>query len=221
VNKNKFLALSLTAAMLTTGAGIGLGTYALFNSSAASQANNMTAGTINLEQERDSGDSVPGPMFYGSTDDTTGMLPYDVDKTAGDALGGETPGNWAPGDTVTRAMNLYNRGSLQAKITKLRATVNAGGLQPGDPAYEEFISKMNIKVTYTTGGNQVLYNGTLRDLIKTNNDWATIGPIYAAAHSGALNVAFEAHLDSSAGNDIKGKKFVFDFSFLAEQASHN
>jgi hypothetical protein len=119
-------------------------------------------------------------------------------------------------------MNLYNEGTLDAIITGVKASVNINGEQPGDPAFEEFVDKMNIKVTYTTGGNQVIYNDDLRGLLVGNSLWVPINPaIAAAAGSGAMNIAFEAHLDSSASNALQGKDFVFDFSFFAEQIRNN
>jgi predicted ribosomally synthesized peptide with SipW-like signal peptide len=219
MNIKRKLALMTASGMVGVSLIIGGATYAIFSDSASNTSNTVTAGTINLDQERDSGDNVPGPMFYSvqsNDSEPPGLYPYDGEP--GVALGGEIPGGWAPGDTVIRAMNLYNRGSLTAKVTKVKANVNAAGVTSGQ-AYDQFIEKMNIKVTYNTGSRPVLYNGPLKTLL---NDWVTFSaPLPIAANSGAMNIEFEAYLDESADNDIMGEDFVFDFTFYAEQARNN
>ncbi|MDR3601028.1 MAG: TasA family protein [Desulfosporosinus sp.] len=212
--KKRLLALATTG-LMSFGLLAG-GTYALFTSSATNSNNTFAAGTINLDQSRDSGDSVPGPMFYSSTNPVTnpaGLYPYDQPAPSGSVIGGEAIGGWAPGDKVTRALNLQNTGSLVARITKLQAKVNSAGVTSG-AAYTEFINDMNIKVVYNTGTGVVLYNGPLSNLL---NGWVTIPTMLAAGHSGPLNVSFEATLDPSADNTVEGQNFVFDFSFYAEQ----
>jgi predicted ribosomally synthesized peptide with SipW-like signal peptide len=219
MNVKKKLALWSATGLMGISLTIGGATFAIFTDSASNTSNTFTAGTIKLTQERDSGDSIPGPMFYSGSSDPTGLYPYDETVPPNIAsLGGEALGGWAPGDKVVRAMNIYNEGSLAAKITKLQATVSSGATNSG-AAYEQFIDKMNIKVTYTTGSNPVIYNGSLRGLL---NGWVPLTlPIPAAANSGAINIKFEAYLDTSATNDIMGETFVFDFSFYAEQARNN
>lgn len=221
ISKQKLALLSVTG-MLVLGLTVGGATYAIFTDSASGANNRLTTGTINLTQERDLGDRIPGPMFYTSTSDPSGIFPTDTARAIGRYFGGEALGGWAPGDRAIRAMNLYNRGTLDAKVTKLMAsvTVDQGGVPVGvssGAAYNELISKMNIKVMIPTL-NLVLYNGSLSGLL---NGWVDIPQVDATAGGGAVNITFEAYLDPSAGNDIQGQNFVFDFSFFAEQVKNN
>ncbi|MBU7005673.1 TasA family protein [Phosphitispora fastidiosa] len=209
--------LVITVCMLIGGA-----TFAYFTDTAANTGNTFTAGTIILEGERDLSDKVPGPMFYSAASDPSGYYPYDEIATR--TPSGECIGGWAPGDSVMRAMNLYNRGTIDAKVTKVKANVQAQYTNSNDvvisgettgAAYDEFIDKMNIKIMYPSG-NAVLYNGPLRGLL---NDYVpTDSIIYVnAGQVGSANVTFEATLSTNAGNDIQGKNFIFDFAFYAEQ----
>jgi predicted ribosomally synthesized peptide with SipW-like signal peptide len=224
MNIKKKLALWSAAGMLGLGLTAGGATYALFTDSAQNTNNMFTAGTINLEQNRDLGDTIPGPMFYTAASDPTGSYPYDQSGVQYAPPGSEAIGGWAPGDRVVRAMDLYNTGTLQAKVTKLQASVNPAGVMSGT-AYNQFIDKMNIKVMYPAQ-TRVLYDGPLSGLL---NGWVTIvnpttgapHPLIANAGGGSLNITFEAYLDSSADNTIMGEDFVFDFSFYAEQMRNN
>lgn len=219
ISKKKLAILSVSG-LIAIGASVGGATYAWFTSSATNANNTFTAGTINLSQTRDLGDTIPGPMFYTSTSDPTGTYPYDVAGVPYAPPGSEGVGGLAPGDSMTRAMNLSNSGSLDAKVTKIWGSVNAAGLQPGDLAFEEFAAKMNIKVLYPANNNQIMYDGPLNGLL---NGQVTIPrPLIArAAPSGPLNITFTATLDPSASNLLQGKTFVFDFSFYAEQLRNN
>jgi len=205
--------LMVTVCLLMGGA-----TFAVFSSTASSGSSSLAAGTVILEADRDQSDNIPGPMFYSAASDGTGLFPYDTHKNAGyEPPGGEAIGGWAPGDVATRALNVYNRGSLDARITKVQASVNVAGETSGT-AYDEFIDKMNIKVMYPASSIQ-LYNGKLSGLL---NGWVTIPtPIRMNANTGSANITFEASLDSAAGNLIQGKSFVFDFSLYGEQIANN
>lgn len=217
LSKKKLMLLSV-AGMITIGATVGGATYALFTSSASNSNNTATAGTINLTQERDQGDTIPGPMFYTSTSDPTGSFPYDTNKNApNQPPGGESIGGMAPGDSMFRALNLYNKGTLDAKVTKLKATVNGAGESSG-AAYDEFINKLNVLVEVPST-KRVIYNGSLSELL---NGWVPISPaLTTKAGGGALNVTFTVTLDKTATNEIQGHNFVFDFSFYAEQLRNN
>lgn len=217
---NKKLLILISTGLLAVCLLVGGVTYALFTSSAANADNTFMAGTINLTQERDLGDEIPGPMFYTSTSDPTGSFPYDTNKNDPyQPPGGESIGGLAPGDSMTRAMNLYNNGAnaLDAKITKLQATVNPAGTTSGD-AYDEFISKLNVDVKVPSM-NKTLYYGPLSGLL---NGWVNISPaMVMRANGGAMNITFTVNLDQSANNDIQDETFVFDFSFYAEQLRNN
>lgn len=218
MNIKKKLALMSGTGLLGLGLVVSGTTFALFTSSTTNSNNIADAGTIIIEQDRDSGDTVPGPMFYSNAKNTSnppGDYPYD--KDTGKDLGGEIPGGWAPGDIVTRAMNIFNRGTLDAKVTKLKANVNAAGVTSG-PAYDQFINKMNIKIVYDGTVDRTLYDGPLSGLL---NGWVDIAQPMNSSVGSTLNVSFEAHLDNTADNAIQGQNFVFDFSFFAEQRRNN
>jgi hypothetical protein len=204
--------------MLGVGLTVGGATYALFTESVTNAGNSLTVGELKLSQNRDQGDTIPGPMFYSASSDPSGSFPYDTNKNAPyQPPGGEALGGWAPGDTVTRAMNIKNEGTLDAKITRLKASVNPVGVTTGT-AYQEFISKMNIKVMYPAQ-DRILYDGPLSGLL---NGWVDISiPLVSRAKGGDLNITFKASLDKTASNDIEDQSFVFDFSFYAEQLRNN
>lgn len=214
--KNKLLMFTGTG-IFGVSLVVGGATFALFTSNAQNTSEGK-AGTIVLTQERDQGDSIPGPMFYSAESDPTGLFPYDTTKNVPDAPpGAEALGGWAPGDKATRAMNLYNKGSLDARVKKLKATINPLGITSG-VAYDQFIQKMNIKVMYPAQ-SKTLYDGPLAGLL---NGYVTIPSFIIAKNpSAAANITFEASLDLSADNSIQGKSFVFDFTFYAEQKRNN
>ncbi|MDS0527438.1 CalY family protein [Clostridium sp. SHJSY1] len=213
-SKKTLVGIAFTS-VLAIGFTIGGATYAIFTDSATNRNNSFKTGSIILEQNRDHGDTIsfPGPMFYSAKSDPTGHFPYDrpkSDSSESSALGGEDVGGWAPGDIATRAMNIYNKGTLKAKITKLKATVNPKGVTSGD-AYNEFTDKMNIKVTYLS---TTLYDGKISELLNGVN---IITPIIAVPNSEPVNIAFTASLSKDTGNIIQGKDFIFDFTFSGEQ----
>ncbi|KRE51287.1 hypothetical protein [Paenibacillus sp. Soil522] len=217
MNKKK-LATMASVSLLTVSLAIGAGTYAIFTSSAQNINNTFASGIINLTQERNMGDSIPGPMFYSSSSDPSGKFPYDKSNPL-QPPGGESIGGWAPGDTVIRAMNIYNNASnaIDAKVTKVKANVNTNGLQPGSPAYEHFVDNMKIKIQYPAQ-NKTIYDGYLRGLL---NGYVNIPAFAVYANGGAANITFTAQLDLDTGNVIQGQTFVFDFEFFAEQLKNN
>lgn len=219
--KKKLLMLIPTSVMAVS-LLVGGGTYALFTSSVSNINNTYTTGTVILTQERDQGDTIPGPMFYTSTSDPTGSFPYDTNKNAGyQPPGGESLGGLAPGDSMTRAMNLYNKGTLDAKVTKLKATVNPAGVTSGK-AYNEFINKLYVVVEATSMANKILYSGTLSGLLNgSDNGWVDISPAMRMSVGSTMNINFDVYLDPSADDTIQGQNFVFDFSFYAEQLKNN
>lgn len=217
MNIKKKLGIFSATGILGVSLVVGGATYAIFTDSASIPSNTFTTGTIILDQERDMGDTIPGPMFYTSTSDPTGSYPYNIGGVELAPPGSEAIGGWAPGDTVTRAMNLYNKGTLHAKITKLQANVSDGATNSG-PAYNQFIEKMNIKIMYPAQ-NKTLYNGPLKGLLQ--GWYSDFASFRANAGGGPINITFEAHLDISADKEIMGQDFVFDFAFFAEQFRNN
>lgn len=218
--------------VLGLGLTVGGATFALFTSSATNDGNTATAGTVNINVTRDNGDPIPGPMFYPDFLDPLAHHPYDkVDSHPS----GESIGGWAPGDTIVRDMYLGNSGSLTARLVGIRAkmrdsytqttttedgtatrTVSNGITEISDPtAYNEFIDKMNITIK---NSNTLLFQGKLSELI-TGSAWKN--PVHevliSASPSGPLNLTFTAELSRTAGNNIAGKNFIFDFEFTAVQ----
>lgn len=216
MKKNKKSLLVVMGLMLTLVVAVAGGTMALFTDNIVNANNHFQAGTVILGHERNMGDTVPGPVFYSAASDPTGKFPYDTTLNPYAPPGAEALGGWAPGDKATRAMYLINEGTLDIKITQLKANVNPAGLTSG-PAYEEFIEKMNIKVLYPAA-NIVLYDGSLEGLL---NGYVNIPTILAVADGGDVNITFEAALDISGSNQLQGDTFVFDFTFHAEQLRNN
>jgi hypothetical protein len=149
-------------------------------------------------------------------------------------------GGWAPGDTVKRTMILTNTGSLDAKLTGIKATARESftqnlpsggnrtinGLIAGD-AFDEFIQLANVEVAIPDE-NLMLYNGSLAELMFADTDeFASLlsNPVLMGTtppfSPGPLNITFEVTLDSSAGNDLQGQNFIFDFGFFVEQIRNN
>lgn len=217
MNKKKLLLLAV-AGVLTAGLGVGGASYAIFTSSAQNTNNSFAAGTVSIDIQRDLGDTIPGPMFYTGASDPTGSYPCNTTKNAPDAPpGAESLGGLAPGDQLTRAMNIFNRGTLDVRVKQLRANVNAAGETSG-PAFDQFIQKMYIKVMYPAQ-NKTLYEGPLAGLL---NGYVNIPPFLIASDpSGPANITFTATLDKSADNTLQGHTFVFDFGFYAEQKRNN
>lgn len=233
----KSLAL-LSILILTLTALIAGGvTLALLTDAETNSGSEVTAGTIDLTAKRDHGDYVPGPMFYPDSLDPDGNHPYDREEIN---PSGESIGGWAPGDHVQRTMIVTNEGSLDAKITGIRANVRESytqnlqsggshtvtGLTSGE-AYEEFIQKANVVVSIPDQ-ELLLYEGPLADLIFENEDEfaATINqPVVQGTippfEPGPLNITFDVTLDRSAGNRLQGQNFIFDFGFYAEQVRNN
>lgn len=220
---SKKLLMLIPTSVMAVSLLVGAGTYAMFTSNATNSNNTFTAGTVILDQQRDLSDTVPGPMFYSASSDPTGQYPYDTNKNdPNQPPGGEAIGGWAPGDDATRAMNIYNRGTLQANLDQLMATVHNGATSSGD-AYNEFIQKMNIKVMLPSA-NKTLYNGSLAGLL---NGYVSIPHVTLMPNpsnpnlASPANITFEATMDKSADNLIQGQSYVFDFTFHASQARNN
>lgn len=216
--KSKIVALAFVLCLVFFAFAIGFGTFALFTSNAASDTNEIAAGTLAIDAQ-EGYDRIQGPMFYTSTSHS-GSIPYDVETM--EDYGGEALGGWAPGDTVTRFMEVVNTGSLDAIVKGLRAHVNAAGLQPGDEAYEQFVRKMNLKVTEGSEDGRVLYDGALYDLLLDGDEWYDLEPpVVVNVDDVPAVLYFTASLDLSADNDLQGHDFVFDFELYAEQKRNN
>lgn len=134
------LKLLMTAVSIVTGLSIlvGIGTYALFNSTAQNAGNTFQSGSLLISQNRD---DVPitGPMFY--TND------FDVDSNAG-AMG---TGLWKPTDSHTRAMFIHDDGTIDAKMVSLTATPE--GTDKDQENAKEFAKQAWLTVTVLEPNN--------------------------------------------------------------------
>lgn len=106
------------ATVLLVGGLIGGSTFALFNASSTNSAQTFTAGTVNIDSYRDGFDTIPGPMFY--TTSAEGATP-----TTPGYPGLKPTGYWAPGDTHVRSLVVYNAGSLDVALNKVKAEINS------------------------------------------------------------------------------------------------
>jgi len=116
MNKKLLMVLGSTAAVAAVSIG---GTLALF-SDAKSATGDFAAGTLCITSERNDGDTTPGPMFY---------ITAEQGQTPDGLLGTLPTGVWAPGDSVTRTLNVYNPRScstMDAWLTAVSARLTEG-----------------------------------------------------------------------------------------------
>ncbi len=178
-------------------AGGGL-TLALFSDSAATATQEFVSGTLEIEAHRDMGDGIPGPMFY-------------IDVAGGGVDPNAHPtGLWAPGDEHHRILQVENIGSLDAKLTHLRATLQSGSMYLAD--------KLNVVVTTDPGGMDVVTTATLADFI--NGDQYFPVPIEAYVGD-VINLHFWVEFPLDADNSYQGLSTVVTFTAYAEQLANN
>jgi hypothetical protein len=120
-------------------------------------------------------------------------------------------------------MVVVNKGSLDVKLTRVKASIDGNSdIQPGSEAYNEFITKMKVKI-FQDNGN-VLYEGPLSGLLGAGSPAQTVitlSPYNPDAFGPIASLSFECTLDLSAGNSLQGKKPVFSLSLVAEQLKNN
>lgn len=133
-------------------AGLFVGTtFALFSAAANTATDNFTAAQLCLSAQLDSGEPIPGPMFYVTAQEGA---------TPSGALGTLPTGLWAPGDIHARELNVTNScptgPSMNAWLTSVWATVSPGTMpstladqlavqvlapQPGNPTNFEPVAQ--------------------------------------------------------------------------------
>lgn len=183
---------------------VGGTTLAIFTSVDTNSAAGFAAGTVQIDAYRNAGDTSTGPMFYTTL--------------ASGGVGSHYPtGEWKPGDSHARYLNVQNVGSLDVKMTRIQAEVT--GLESDPAAYAEFISQLKVKVEGYAGtliAEQPLANFLGSGAAITASEAAKM--IYV---SGISNLKFTASLDINADNDLQGKSPMVSFIVVAEQAAHN
>lgn len=197
---------------------IGGASLALFTDETTNANNTFTTGSVKLVQERSSGDSYEGPMFYNGKTDSTGAFAYDQTNPYAPP-GGEAIGGWTPGDCVIRSIGVKNKGTLDAKVTKIKAEINTNGEGAiSGKEFDEFVKHMEITVKYS-GQDKVLYKGSLSDLL---DEYVNLSkPFILKAHGSTADLSFTAKLNRKTGNEVMGQTFVFNFTLYGEQLKNN
>ncbi|OZM56538.1 hypothetical protein CIB95_12260 [Lottiidibacillus patelloidae] len=206
MSKAKKLAIFSFVVVLMIAAAVTSATSALYTSSASNDGNNFESGTLVISQQRNNDTVTTAPMFYG--DPSMGVNAY----TETESVGGI-----APGDNIIRSLVVKNDGSLDAKVTKLFATVTSGESNPG---YAHFIKKLNVRII-NTATNTVLYNGRINALLEDGGFTIPSDKVFNIYSGGTATLKYRVTLAKGAGNQIQGQTFVFDFSIFAEQLANN
>lgn len=194
------LALTLAAGTLAVALGVGGATLALFSAETDTATGDFVAGTVAIEANRNDGDTVPGPMFYITSE--SGATEY------GDP-GLEPTGLWAPGDTHTKALDVVNVGSLDARLVSIEAELQEGS--------QELAELLEVKIYEH---DQFLVSGSLADFMN--------GPValgsgidLEADFMGATILWFEVTLPLETGNEFQDQIAVVAFTVNAEQVKNN
>jgi hypothetical protein len=174
-------------------------TLALFTAQGSNAENEYVAGTLNIEAHRDMGDGIPGPMFY-------------IESASGGTDPNDHPtGLWAPGDEHRRILQVENLGSLDAKLTHLRASLQSGSMYLAE--------KLDVRVTTDPAGANVVAAGKLSDFIDA--DQAFIGGPIEALVGDVINLHFWVSFPLDADNSYQGLSTVVTFTAYAEQLKNN
>jgi predicted ribosomally synthesized peptide with SipW-like signal peptide len=208
---NKKLLLSCGAVLTAAAVGIGT-TFALFSAQTASN-NTFTAGTLCLTSERNDGDTVPGPMFYVTP--AQGATPPPLN------LPGTLPtGEWAPGDTHTRTLTVFNPtscSSMNAWLTSVEASVHPGGYLP-------MANKLWVEITTPQGGGPDVkvaegwLSTFLAGPVPIQYPDTTKIPLFLTSNR---HMKFKVNFDLSADNSYQGQTLVVDFRVNGVQMPNN
>jgi len=177
-------------------------TFALFSAQSSNTANNITSGTLCLDNKEGKWETqaLPGPMF--STLGVPGL---------GDAL--VPAGVWAPGDTQQHFLAVYNNCTLDARLDNVLA-VNA----TGNLALAQY---MTVKVTYL--GLPVV-NAPLNQFLSQSfplqvpNAQTGVPSTLVLPAGKALDLSFEVSLALATPNAYQDAFFQVDFQLNATQA---
>lgn len=209
--KSKIFLLILS--LVITISAVAGATYAWFTDSETNTANAFTTGTVDIEVDREN-DYVPGPMFY-----TTAVEGQNPDGLPGANMTQQ----WYPGYSATRQLEVRNMGSLEVRLHQLGAEITSlNGADPSTlPALAASFAE-NMFVRIYKSQNEILYNGTLADLLLTQpcSFKPKILPSIGGQHP-RITLNFEVTMSESSGNDLQGIKPVVSFWVGAEQTKNN
>lgn len=236
---NKKLLLSLGAVVATTAVAAG-STYALFSATKPASTP-ITAGHLCLDSVRDAFDTVPGPMFYmtaaqGATPSQLGRYPTaEVSPNSPPGYIPPTPGGWAPGDSVTRTLTVYNGRadcggtSLEAKLISISANWHAGS-----GSYDPLADKLQVTVLAQPasgggGANVTVAQGSLRQFMQPGGVQVLypaggghpLIPAWLGGPQPNLQMQFQVNFDLDTPNAYQDKTAIVDFTVYAEQARNN
>lgn len=194
--------LLVTAAAVVAVMAVGGATMALFSAATPAADNQITAGTLALDAQRDQGDGVPGPMYYFDTSGGGGTPPNQYPT-----------GYLAPGDGgefLHRVLQVENVGSLDAKLTKIRGSLQSGSKYLAD--------KLELKVTTDPFGMDVIATGTVGSFIDADQ---AIAPAIEAYVGDVINLHFWVEFPLDADNSYQGLDAVVTFTVYGEQLANN
>lgn len=190
--------LAVAFVVMAAVAGGGM-TLALFSAQSAVSDSEFVSGTLAIEANRDMGDGIPGPMYY-------------ITAAGGGTDPNQYPtGLWAPGDSHHRILQVENVGSLDAKLTHMRASLESGSMY--------LAGKLDVVVTTDPAGTNVVATGTLADFI--NADQMLVGGPIDAMVGDVINLHFWVSFPLDADNSYQGLSTVATFTVYAEQLSNN
>lgn len=227
------LLLTAASAVLMVSLGVGA-TLALFTDATDSQTNTFTAGRLCLESQRNTGDTVPGPMFYmlasqGHTGSEPGRYPMaELSPNSPGDFVPETPGGWAPGDSAIRTLTVYN-GSMDCRSLEARLTHVTASLQAG--SYAPLANKMKVTVyAQSVGGLKQIAQAYLSDFLDPNGveirypapslQHPTL-PAFTGMMPSNLHMEFKVEFDLDTPNEYQDKDMIVDFTVHGEQVKNN
>lgn len=186
---------------------LGGATYAYFSDQATNSNNTFTAGTLDINVDRNLGDPIPGPMFYTVRSDGSFSDPTWPDHATG---------LWYPSREETRQLIVTNTGTIHFRVRGFEAVLT--GI--GDPAVaDEFADEMNVKIYVSNDPSIVLYNGSLAALLTGEQviNPESIRPFVGAQPSANLHLSFSVKMHEDAGNNLQGVLPLVSFNVFAEQ----
>lgn len=192
------MALSIVLIAALAGGGA---TLALYSATTNNQSSGFTAGTLQIDGQRDQGDSIPGPLFY--VNEAQGQVQG--------AFGAFLPtGDWAPGDTNHRVLQVENTGSLDGWLKSVRASLTTG--------HRTLADKLEVRITTDPDGNIIVASGTLGQFIDNTVNFAS--PISIDV-SDVIDLHFWVTLPSDTNDTFQGQSLVAAFTVYADQKRNN